>query len=80
MREDQKRYSEMTKEELQREIAVLAEKARKAEQMGMTMDQVLTLASLIEKEAGADEFTRVSAVFHNRLKANMKLQSDVTIH
>lgn len=30
-----KRYSEMTKEELQREIAVLAEKARKAEQMGM---------------------------------------------
>ncbi|RLQ08547.1 DUF1811 family protein [Geobacillus stearothermophilus] len=35
MREDQKRYSEMTKEELQREIAVLAEKARKAEQMGM---------------------------------------------
>ncbi|NNV06669.1 YfhH family protein [Geobacillus sp. C56-T2] len=33
--EGAKRYSEMTKEELQQEIAVLAEKARKAEQMGM---------------------------------------------
>jgi hypothetical protein len=32
---EQKRYSEMTKQELQQEIAALAEKARKAEQMGM---------------------------------------------
>ena len=64
----------------QTEAVFPAEMQEQAEQMGMTMDQVITLASLIEKEAGADEFTRVSAVFHNRLKAKMKLQSDVTIH
>ena len=46
----------------------------------MTMDQVLTLASLIEKEAKESDFARVSAVFHNRLKEGMKLESDVTIH
>ena len=52
----------------------------RAEELGMTMDQVLTMASLIEKEAKQDDFPRVSAVFHNRLKAGMKLESDVTIH
>ncbi len=48
--------------------------------MGYTMDEILTLASMIEKEASKADFTKVSAVFHNRLKAGMKLQSDVTIH
>ncbi len=52
----------------------------RAEQLNMTMDQVLTMASLIEKEAKEPDFARVSAVFHNRLKDNMKLGSDVTIH
>ena len=33
-----------------------------------------------EKEAKESDFTRVSAVFHNRLRAGMKLESDVTIH
>ncbi|MBR2822417.1 MAG: endolytic transglycosylase MltG [Clostridia bacterium] len=64
----------------QTEAVFPAEMQEQAKQMGMTMDQVLTLASLIEKEAGADDFAKVSAVFHNRLKAKMKLQSDVTIH
>lgn len=54
--------------------------AERAEALGMTMDQVLTLASMIEKEAGASDMAKVSAVFHNRIKAGMKLQSDVTIH
>ncbi len=52
----------------------------RAEEMGYTMDEILTLASIIEKEASKADFTKVSAVFHNRLKAGMKLQSDVTIH
>ena len=52
----------------------------RAEELGMTMDQVLTLASMIEKEAGTADFAKVSAVFHNRIKAGMKLESDVTIH
>ena len=51
----------------------------RAEALGMTMDQVITLASMIEKEAKTQDFARVSAVFHNRLKANMTLGSDVTV-
>ncbi len=45
-----------------------------------TPDQLLTLASIIEKETGKpEERTRVAAVFVNRLKTKMKLQSDPTI-
>lgn len=62
------------------EAAFPAELQDRAEEMNMTMDQVLTMASLIEKEAKNADFARVSAVFHNRLKENMKLESDVTIH
>lgn len=51
----------------------------RADQLGMTMDQVLTLASMIEKEAKTADFTKVSAVFHNRLRQNMTLGSDVTV-
>lgn len=48
----------------------------RAQQLGMTMDQVVTLASLIEREAQApDDFAKVSAVFHNRLSQDMPLQS-----
>ena len=52
----------------------------RATEIGMTMDQVLTLASMIEREAKTDDFARVSAVFHNRLKKGMTLGSDVTVN
>lgn len=46
------------------------------EELDMTMDQVVTLASLIEREAKAEgDFAKVSAVFYNRLKLGMRLQS-----
>jgi UPF0755 protein len=45
-----------------------------------TPEQLVVLASLVEKETGKpEERTRVAAVFVNRLKQRMKLQSDPTI-
>ncbi len=51
----------------------------RAQELGMTMDEVFTLASMIEKEAKTADFSKVSAVFHNRLNADMTLGSDVTV-
>ncbi|MDD2533846.1 MAG: endolytic transglycosylase MltG [Eubacteriales bacterium] len=48
---------------------------------GMTMDQVLTLASLIEEEAfTGDTRATVSSVLHNRLKDGQRLELDKTIN
>jgi uncharacterized YceG family protein len=48
---------------------------------GMTTAQVITLASIIQKEAANfSDMQNISSVFHNRLKANMKLQADSTIY
>ena len=55
----------------------------RAKELGMTVDELVTLASMIEKEVRyADEYGNVSSVFHNRLKnsANFPhLDSDATI-
>lgn len=60
-------------------VAELWEK-RPAESTLRSADDLVTFASIVEKETGrADERQRVSAVFHNRLKKGMRLQSDPTI-
>ncbi len=52
----------------------------RAAEMGFSVHEIVTLASIIEKETGLDaERSRVASVFHNRLKRNMRLDSDPTV-
>lgn len=51
----------------------------RAKEIGFTMREVITLASIIEREVQVDsERTIVSAVYHNRLRKGMPLQADPT--
>jgi UPF0755 protein len=57
-----------------------AELKEKTKKMGLTVRELITLASIIEKETGvAEEMPLISAVFHNRLKRGIMLQSDPTV-
>ncbi len=56
------------------------EMEQQAKKAGFSIHQVVTLASIIEKETGSDsERPIVSSVFHNRLKYRMRLESDPTV-
>lgn len=53
---------------------------QRATAIGMSVHQVLTLASIVEKETGAAaERALIAGVFHNRLKQDIKLQTDPTV-
>jgi len=52
----------------------------RAAALGMSIHQVLTLASIIEGEAFFDdERAKISGVYHNRLRKGIKLEADPTI-
>ena len=51
-----------------------------AQNLGRTRHEIVTLASVIEKEAQfGPERPRISSVFHNRLTRNWRLQADPTV-
>jgi len=79
-------YQDASPEDIMRKMLVQFEKVynesvlEKAQSLEMTMDEVVTLASIIQREARiTDEFAKISAVFHNRLKKDMPLGADSTI-
>jgi UPF0755 protein len=56
------------------------ERAARAEAMGLNQREVVTLASIIEKEARVrDEMPTISGVYHNRLRRNWRLEADPTV-
>lgn len=58
----------------------LAWEARNAGSPLKSADELLTLASIVEKETGAQaDRGNVAAVFHNRLRIGMRLQTDPTV-
>ncbi len=52
----------------------------KADNMGMTREEIITLASIVNEETDMDEEkARVAGVYLNRLKKGMRLQADPTV-
>ncbi|WP_053957080.1 endolytic transglycosylase MltG [Inediibacterium massiliense] len=81
---------EIGKEETEREIIIKMldrfnhvfkdEYYKRAKELNMNINEVVTLASIIEREAKLDEErTIVSSVFHNRLKKKIRLRSCATV-
>lgn len=65
------------------QLKLTAEIRAECDKLGFTLDEILTLASIIQEEAGnPSEMGKVSSVLHNRLQSKKypRLQCDVTAH
>lgn len=60
--------------------SVLAEYKDKIKNSDLNVHEILTLASIIEKEGKTKDFGKISSVFYNRLKLNMSLGSCATAY
>ncbi len=68
-----------TEIELDKLYDASSEQSADAFKTNLTQDEIIILASIVEKEAAQkDDFGKVAAVFHNRLMQGMLLQSDPT--
>jgi UPF0755 protein len=74
--EDIESFTEMC---LDRMDEVLTERKDAIDASGFTVHQLLTLTSIVTKEATAEDQAGVAGVFMNRLNQNMSLGSDVTV-
>ena len=53
---------------------------KRAQELGFSVHEIVTLASIIEKETGnSNERKTISSVFHNRLRKKMRLETDPTV-
>jgi UPF0755 protein len=75
---DPERIARILTDQFFRELPANA--SAKARALGLTVPQVITVASLIEREAQADdERALMAGVYYNRLRAGMPLEVDATI-
>lgn len=74
--------SDVAKKIMERTNEIITKYSAQMKEKGMTLEETITLASLIQAEAGGtDQMAEISSVFHNRLEnpEYPKLQSDPTI-
>jgi UPF0755 protein len=74
------KLADIPRKMVQRYKAAFADSYRnRAQELGFSEHQIITLASIVEKEAKVpSERKLIAAVYHNRLKIGMKLQADPT--
>lgn len=74
-------YNYVDKLYTQFEATITPEMEARMEELGMTLDETVILASFVQEEAGNEESAHVSAVFHNRLAPGSpfpRLESNVS--
>lgn len=64
---------------MQTDVVFSASRYDRLTELNLTAEEVLILASIVEREAKNADFAKVSAVLHNRLQSDMALQVDSTL-